>query len=161
MRMMPDVKDLPRFALDRAWIYKVSVLADQVARRVGEVVRRVSGLNLSQWRVIAAIADRPGRTASEVVAITPMDKGIVSRATATLVERGLVQRRASSSDGRLSHLFLTNDGEDAYQSIIAALATTGADGMATLDGADTRAFLAMLEQATALYSPTDDDAATP
>ncbi len=91
------------YALDDAWIYKVAVLADLVASRVLKAVQSVSSLNLSQWRVLAALADKPGRTASEVVAITPMDKAIVSRAAASLVDQGLVERRASATDGRVSH----------------------------------------------------------
>lgn len=114
--------------LEESWVYQVSVLADLAARRVTAVVQEVSGLNLSQWRVIAAVADLPGRTATQVVDVTPMDKGIVSRAVAILVERGLLERQVSKQDGRLSHLFLTGEGKSAYTAIVAALDSTGASG---------------------------------
>ena len=78
--------------------YQVTVLADQIARRTSSVVKRYE-LNLSQWRVLAAVADKPGRTSAEVVTITPMDKGIVSRATKALLTMGLLTRVASQSDG--------------------------------------------------------------
>ncbi len=134
---MADLGDQRVFSLDQAWVYKVTVLADLVARRVGAVVHDVCGLNLSQWRVIAAIADDPGCTATVVVQRTPMDKGIVSRAVSTLVARGLVERRASPDDGRLSHLWLTTEGARVYGGILEALAHTGADGLTTLpDGQD-------------------------
>ena len=137
--------------LETAWIYKVSVLADLVARRVSEVVRDVSDLNHSQWRVIAAIADVPGRTASDVVDVTPMDKGIVSRAVASLVERDLVERRGSASDGRRSLLFLTGKGEAQYSDIVRALSQTGADGLAALAPGDNAAFLSLLAQTMNAY----------
>jgi len=103
--------------LDRFWPYQVTVLADRIARRTTKIVKE-HGLNLSQWRVLAAIAERPGRTAVEVVTMTPMDKGIVSRATKALLTMGFVVRQASQSDGRISHLHLTDAGEALYRTLI-------------------------------------------
>ncbi|MEE2756530.1 MAG: MarR family transcriptional regulator [Myxococcota bacterium] len=100
--------------LDQFWPYQVTVLADRIARRTSAIVKK-HGLNLSQWRVLAAIAEQPGRTAVDVVTMTPMDKGIVSRATRSMLDKGLVERVASQSDGRLSHLHLTADGDRLYQ----------------------------------------------
>ena len=67
---------------------------------------------------MAAVAEVPGRTSVEVVTITPMDKGIVSRATKALLTQGLVRREASQLDGRISHLFLTNKGVELYRQLI-------------------------------------------
>lgn len=115
-------------ALDESWIYKVSVLADRVARRVGAVVQQASGLNLSQWRVLAAVADKPGRTSAEVVRITPMDKAIVSRAVRVLIDEGLLRREASQNDGRRSYLRLTDNGWTVYERIVLALTASGVAG---------------------------------
>ena len=103
--------------LNEFWPYLVTVLSDRIARRTSRLVKD-RGLNLSQWRVLAAIAEVPGRTSAEVVAITPMDKGIVSRATKGLLEMGLIRREASQFDGRLSHLHLMEAGEDLYRELI-------------------------------------------
>ena len=73
--------------LDHYWPYQIAVLSDRIARRTTRIVKE-HGLNLSQWRVLAAVAEQPGRTAVEVVRITPMDKGIVSRATRGLLDLG-------------------------------------------------------------------------
>jgi DNA-binding MarR family transcriptional regulator len=118
--------------LDQFWPYQVTVLADRVARRTGKIAKEY-GLNLSQWRVLAAVAEVPGRTSMDVVTITPMDKGIVSRATKALLEMGLVRREASQSDGRISHLHLTPEGDTLYQTLIpqiAAVLQLGATGLA-------------------------------
>ena len=103
--------------LDQFWPYLVTVLADRIARRTSRIIKEY-GLNLSQWRVLAAIAEVPGRTSAEVVTITPMDKGIVSRATKALLELGYIRREASQIDGRLSHLHLTKSGATLYRAII-------------------------------------------
>jgi DNA-binding MarR family transcriptional regulator len=103
--------------LESYWPYQVTVLADRIARRTSSIVKRYE-LNLSQWRVLAAVAEVPGRTSVEVVTITPMDKGIVSRATKALLELNLLQRVASQSDGRISHLHMTDRGQTLYQTIL-------------------------------------------
>ena len=104
--------------LDTYWPYQLTVLADRISRRTARVVKEKADLNLSQWRVLAAIAEQPGRTAIEVVAVTPMDKGIVSRGTKTLLDMGLIVREASQDDGRVSHLNLTKQGLELYHRLI-------------------------------------------
>lgn len=100
------------------WPYLVTVLSDRIARRTTKIVKEQAGLNLSQWRVMAAIGEVPGRTSREVVQVTPMDKGIVSRATKALLIQGLIFRAASQEDGRVSYLYLTEKGTIVYKRLI-------------------------------------------
>lgn len=132
--------------LDEYWPYQVTVLADIIARQTAAVVREHGGLNLSQWRVLAAIAEQPGRTAVDVVTVTPMDKGIVSRATKALLESGLLVRRASQSDGRVSHLFLTGKGSRLYQSLKAHVETVPEPADAILSPREQAAFCSLLKR---------------
>ena len=113
--MNPDNKII---RLEDYWPYLVTVISERIARRTSKIVKETAGLNLSQWRVMAAIGEVPGRTSVEVVTITPMDKGIVSRATKALLEQGLVRRKACQTDGRLSYLFLTKKGQRVYEELI-------------------------------------------
>ena len=113
------------------WPYQVTVLADRIARRTSRIVKEHE-LNLSQWRVLAAIAEVPGRTSVEVVTITPMDKGIVSRATKALLEMGFVRREASQIDGRVSHLHLTVAGLDIYRELMPRILDVLQDANTTL-----------------------------
>ena len=131
--------------LDDYWPYQITVLADRIARRTTKTVKK-HDLNLSQWRVLAAIAEVPGRTSVEVVQITPMDKGIVSRATKALLDRGLVHRQASQSDGRISHLHLTALGEDLYQEIKPQVESVVVGAQAYLDGTDQRRLSELLSE---------------
>lgn len=107
--------DLTPIALDRFAPYQISVLAEGLARRMSVIVREAGGLSLTQWRVLAAVAEQPGRSANEIVAVTPMDKAIVSRAVKRLLDMALIVRRASRSDGRLSHIHLTAKGRRIYE----------------------------------------------
>ena len=129
--------------LDHYWPYQIAVLSDRIARRTTRIVKE-HGLNLSQWRVLAAVAEQPGRTAVEVVRITPMDKGIVSRATRGLLDLGLIRREASQLDGRLSHLFLTDAGADLYETLTPQVEAITLGVADTLDTTQQERLTAML-----------------
>ena len=144
-------------SLNDDWTYRVTVLADLVYRRVSMIVQRESGLNISQWRVMTAVADKEGRSASQVADMTPMDKGIVSRAVATLVKKGVLERRASRTDGRLSLLYLTSQGKGLHQKLSDAMAIDGTDGLQLLDAESDAQFIEILDDVinkyTSLSSP--------
>lgn len=144
--------------LESFWPYQVIALADQINRYTLEVVRSEADINQSQWRVLAAIADQPGRTAAEVTAVTPMDKTIVSRAVSSLMEQGLVEKTPSQGDKRRLTLETTQSGLDTYRTIAAKLSSTlipsdnsdsGAEGFVkTL-----KAFRARMNKITEAFPP--------
>lgn len=103
--------------LDSFWAYRVVALADTISRYTLSVAKEVGGLNLSQWRVLAAVAEKSGRSAAEVVAVTPMDKTIVSRAVASLIDDGLISKTPDAHDKRRAALSITPQGEVIYRKI--------------------------------------------
>ena len=103
--------------LEYFWPYQVVVLADQISRHTLSVVREQSGLNLSQWRVLAAVADKPSCSAAQVTTVTPMDKTIVSRAVASLIKIGLIQKSPTKLDKRSHALTATRTGLEVYENI--------------------------------------------
>lgn len=92
------------------WTYQTVRLADKISRLSLAAARAEAGLNLSQWRVLAAVADQAGRSATEVVAMTPMDKGVVSRSVESLVKAKLLKKQLHPHDGRRVTLTLTARG---------------------------------------------------
>ena len=137
-------------SLEDYWPYQMVVLADRISRSTAAVVKEHADLNLSQWRVLAAIAEKPGRTAVEVVQMTPMDKGIVSRATKALLDLGLVKRQASQADGRVSHLYMTRKGERLYQDVLPRVESVPAEAQAELSPEDRANLLAVLRKLKAV-----------
>ena len=127
-----------RIRLDNFWAYQVVVLADQVSRYTLDIVRTEANLNQSQWRVLAAVADKPGRSAAEVTAVTPMDKTIVSRAVASLIKDGIIKRTPSAEDKRIGALEMTKRGAESYALISAKLTETL--NASVLGGASTAEF---------------------
>lgn len=122
----------PHIALDDFWPYQTVVLADQISRYTLSIVRTEADLNLSQWRVLAAVAEKPGRSAAQVTAITPMDKTIVSRAVSSLIAAQLITKTSDTSDKRRSSLSATQAGQQIYTKIAARL---NADMISSFDSA--------------------------
>jgi len=61
------MSDHPITKLETYWPYQAVVLADLVSRHTNSILKLHGSLNLSQWRVLAAIANRPGCTSAQVV----------------------------------------------------------------------------------------------
>ena len=119
-----DSKDQSHIDLDNFWPYHAVVLADLISRHTHRIAKAEAGLNISQWRVLAAVADKPGRTAAEVTNLTPMDKTIVSRAVSSLIEAGLIKKTPSKTDKRRLSLKTTRSGQKAYVKIAKRLNET-------------------------------------
>ena len=77
-------------------------------------------LNLTAWRVMLTVADRPGITAQELSDYSGLDKMIVSRAVRGLEEQGRLVREGSESDRRMRHLSLTDEGWRVYAKVARA-----------------------------------------
>lgn len=112
---------IEKIRLDNFWPYQVAFLADQVMRHTLNILKSESTLNTSQWRVLAAVVDKPGRSAADVTAITPMDKTIVSRAVRTLIKDGVIQKKQSNADKRIMSLTPTKTGVEIYTRIASRL----------------------------------------
>ena len=139
--------------LQNFWPYQAIVLANQIGRHTLSIVRQSTDLNLSQWRVLAAIGEKPGRTAAEVTVLTPMDKTIVSRAVTALLEGGYVKKTPDENDKRRISLQTTIEGEKVFIDIAGKLNETMVE---TLDSSlspqgfieDLKRFTASLEDAS-------------
>lgn len=116
-----STNSVDKIHLDDFWPYQVAFLADQIMRHTLSIVKAESDLNTSQWRVLAAVIDRPHCSAADVTAITPMDKTIVSRAVKSLIEDGIIEKNISEQDKRISHLTATQQGVEIYTRIASRL----------------------------------------
>lgn len=137
----------PHIELDGFWPYQVTVLADQISRYTMSIVRAEADLNQSQWRVLAAVVDQPGRTAAEVTAVTPMDKTIVSRAVSSLIESGHIKKTPKDTDKRRLSLEATPSGTKIYERIATRLNEAMIKSLTA--GTSTEDFVATLKEFSA------------
>lgn len=112
--------------------YQLSIASNAVSDRIARQYQARFGLKIPEWRLMAVLGQsapdgmRTALTQRDLVAATIMDKVMVSRATAALVERGLIGRAPSESDGRSHLLALTDPGRSLYAEIApVALAMEG------------------------------------
>ncbi|MGB3627399.1 MAG: MarR family transcriptional regulator [Henriciella sp.] len=110
--------DAQTLKLDCFLPYRLSVLSNAVSRKIAEMYERDFEISIWQWRIIAVLGESDGLTATQVATQTLMDKPAVSRATASLLERGLISRKSDTSDRRKAALRLTKKGRTIYDAII-------------------------------------------
>ena len=115
---MPDTDTANTLSLAAFLPYRLSVLSNTVSKRIADLYRAEFELSMPGWRVMAIIGETPGVNATDIVTRTVMDKVAVSRAVASLIEKGFVRRAAAQDDGRRSLLSLTAKGQETYARIV-------------------------------------------
>ena len=101
----------------RSPFFQLLVLANLTARPFHERFGRRLHLSLSEWRVLLVVADRPGISAQDLADYIGLDKMSVSRAVRGLESRRRLIRKASRSDRRRFHLYLTPEGRRVYDEV--------------------------------------------
>jgi DNA-binding MarR family transcriptional regulator len=143
---------------DGALLLALLRLADLAARPFHERAGRGRGIGLSEWRVLAALHDRPGSTATDVARLTGLDKMGVSRALASLEADGRVERRPDPDDGRRALVALTPAGRQLHRSLRAQVRACEQSVVASLSGTDRRRLAAMLERMSSTALDAQDGA---
>ncbi len=105
-----------------------------------------SGRSLSEARVLYELAHRDGLTAADLSMGLAMDRGYLSRMLARFEKEGLIERQRSESDGRASHLALTEDGRAAYGRLDRLSQSAAEAVLAPLAGGQRAAFLDALRR---------------
>lgn len=90
--------------------YRLSVLSNRISARIAELYQAEFDLSVTEWRIVAVLARFPALSANEVAARTAMDKVMVSRTVARLLERKLLKRKIDPIDRRKSMLDLSASG---------------------------------------------------
>ena len=94
----------------------LALLSNALVWRESMLLRQEFNLGTNDWRVISALATRPGSSATEVTEFLAMNKAVVSKAVNTLIERDLI----SSTDGPRGSrmLYLTGDGAEMHDKML-------------------------------------------
>ncbi len=134
--------------------YRLSVTTNVVSDLIAREYQSRFGLKIPEWRVMAVLGEGKARTQRDLVDATHMDKVTVNRATKALVDRLLVVRTPSASDGRSHHLELSDTGRDLYDEIVPTALTMEARVLSVLNDAERETLLGLLEkiQASAEYA---------
>ncbi len=105
-----------RFILQEFLPYRVVALGDRLSRMLARAYAD-EGVSIPEWRVLAVISQKDKMAARDVVALTPLDKMAVSRAVASLEDKGLVARSEDKGDRRVALLSLSTEGRAVFSRI--------------------------------------------
>jgi len=118
MKLFHDERDAPRAGADPVEADAIAQLAIETGVRLIRIVKRAVGtsstsaaLSLSGLRTLAYLADSPGGCLSDVAEHLLVGNPTASKLVDDLVERGLLERVADTSDRRKLALTVTREGK--------------------------------------------------
>lgn len=147
---MPDVNLRPDGQSTGAHVDSARVM-DAIRRLVralrssSDASRRDFGVSTAQLFVLRQIAATPGCSLGEVAERTRTTQSSVSEVVARLVRRGLVSRRAATSDRRRAELVLTAKGRSLLERARTTLQERLIEGLEGLEAGERRALASGLE----------------
>lgn len=98
--------------------YRLSFTSNAVSEMIAGQYQKTFGLTVSEWRLIAVVAEAGSASQLEICRITRMDKVTVSRAAMALADRKLLDRQTNPADKRSHLLTLTKAGAKLYASMV-------------------------------------------
>ncbi|EFL87735.1 MarR family winged helix-turn-helix transcriptional regulator [Ahrensia sp. R2A130] len=96
--------------------YRFMVIQPKLNAQAAQLVKEQAGLSLTQWRIAALVKMYGPEVAStDILRDVKMDKGMFSRSLKSLIDQGIITRRADENDQRRTLLSLTAAGETIYK----------------------------------------------
>ncbi len=141
--------------LDHYLPYLLNVLAHQVSRNLAQVYEAQFDLSIPEWRLMAHLAESDRISVREVFQHVDMDKAKISRASARLEARGLMEKRPSTNDRRLVEMRLTDSGRALFEDIKPLALEYEAQFLERLDPEERALFTKMVYKLLDAPQPTD------
>ncbi|WP_426322418.1 MarR family winged helix-turn-helix transcriptional regulator [Microbacterium sp. E-13] len=122
----------------------LALLSNALVWRESHELRRRFGLGTNEWRVISALAIRPGASATEISEFLAVNKAIVSKSVGVLVDRGLLVLSDGPRGSR--PLYLTESGAEMHDDML-PISMRGQDLILShVSGDDVERFNALLHR---------------
>ena len=147
------MNDTPALKLDGFLPYRLSVLSNAVSGRIAKIYEQEFELSVWQWRIIAVLGEREGLTSTEVAQRTLMDKPTVSRAAASLIERGILERHIDRDDRRRAPMRLTDEGQAIYAAVMPRAIESERELLDALSPDEAKTLHELLSRLSAVASP--------
>ncbi|MDP3607309.1 MAG: MarR family winged helix-turn-helix transcriptional regulator [Polaromonas sp.] len=132
--------------LDRFLTYRLHLVNKLTDQSSSDAYADEFGLPVGEARCLAAIGNFAPLSVVELAARANLNKGQASRAAQSLVDRGLVCKEASTSDGRGVVLTLTRAGQRLWSRVMALIARRNDEIFGCLSAAERRELGAMLDR---------------
>lgn len=116
----PAVGGYPEYQLFNSLIFKINRLASLYFKSSSRYYQRQFGMGVPEVRLLNIVGSLPRAGAQQVVEMSSMDKGLVSRALGNLIKRNYLRKVPDPQDRRRLTLKLTASGEQVYRRITIA-----------------------------------------
>ena len=126
--------------------YRLSVLSNRISQDIARLYADRFELGITEWRVLAVLGRYPGLSAGQLAERTAMDKVAVSRAVASLLAAGRLNRDTHGDDRRRSVLELSEEGYRVYAEVAPAAIAYERRLLACLSTEDQAALSRLLQQ---------------
>lgn len=137
---------LARVALDRTTTHRLHTLQKLTDRLSQAAYLEEAGIALSEGRCLAAVGSFTPLSVNDLARLANLNKGQASRAAQALVDRGLVRKASSATDGRGVVLTLTPQGEQAWRKVMAVIARRNEEILDCLNAAERRTLDGLLDR---------------
>lgn len=117
LQAVPDADSAGGLALEHFLPYRLSVLSNRISGAIAREYSQRFDLGVTEWRVMAVLGRYPDLSAGAVAQRTAMDKVAVSRAVASLLDAGRIERDIHGDDRRRSVLRLSAEGHRIYREV--------------------------------------------
>jgi len=152
----PEAHTKRGFVLEDFAPYRIVALGHAISGRLARAYAD-ENLTIPEWRVLAVISQAAAVAARDVVRLTPMDKMTVSRAVASLEQKGFVTRAVSKNDRRVSSLSLSKSGRALFDRVAALALAFEKDLLLALMPDEKAAFEAALSKLENRANAVNDD----
>jgi DNA-binding MarR family transcriptional regulator len=98
--------------------FRLSLLSNTVSANIAATYQDKFAISMSEWRIMAILAEYPDLSADEVCQRTQIEKSVVSRAVARLLKRHMIIRQIDDDDRRRSILRLSETGLSIYDEVM-------------------------------------------
>ena len=98
--------------------FRLSLLSNTVSANIAATYQDKFAISMSEWRIMAILAEYPDLSADEVCQRTQIEKSVVSRAVARLLKRHMIIRQIDDDDRRRSILRLSETGLSIYNEVM-------------------------------------------
>lgn len=132
--------------LDRTATHRLHMLQKLTDRVSQAAYLEEAGIALSEGRCLAAVGSFTPLSVNDLARQANLNKGQASRAAQALVERGLVRKTSSTTDGRGVVLTLTPEGERVWRKVMAVITRRNEEILACLNAEERRTLDRLLDR---------------
>jgi DNA-binding MarR family transcriptional regulator len=101
---------LLRIPLQQMVTFRIGRIHARISAQAANLLQKTAGISLMQWRVFVLLETHKKITPAEIVRLTSLDKGQLSRTIKKMVADGLISSSPSETDQRAQVIEYTEKG---------------------------------------------------